>query len=136
MEYILGFTHTMFSLANAIWFGSYFVWGIGFYLLFKLYHLKFLKVLIWAEVTGGLSWFWINRPYFAPNLMAVTEYSTDTDIATLAILDMIFHLTPILVGTIGAIMGLMHIQNIWKEKQAANQELEPTRTTPDELGNN
>ena len=131
MEKVLTLAKGMASLEQAIWFGSIFVWGIGFYVLYQLYHLKFLKVLVWSEVTGLAFWFWINRFYFAPNFMIVTDNSPNGQVVFIAMLDMIIRLTPLILGTTGAVMGLHHVKKIWKEKQIANQALEPTSLDAD-----
>jgi len=109
---------------NMLWFGSLLIWLVVFYVLHHLFKLKFLKLLLISEVFGIVLWFWTNRYYFIgmPN---GDTYNVSSE-TTIAIVDMCLRLIPLLLGTIGAAMGLKYLQKLWKEKQIASQRVDPT----------
>ena len=114
-EKMLKITQGISSLEQAVWLASYFIWGIAFYILHKMFKLKFLKILIWSEIAGIGEWFWINRVYFFRNLLA-DENPSNEKVMTLVIIGLVAELLPLILGTTGAIMGLRYVQKLWKER--------------------
>ena len=100
---------------NLLWFGSLLIWLVVFYILHELFKLKFLKLLIISEVFAIVFWFWANRYYFI-GLPTDDSYNVSTEI-TIAIVDMCLRIIPLLLGTVGAGMGLNYLQKLWKEKK-------------------
>jgi hypothetical protein len=113
---IAEFARVIAGLENVMWLASCFIWGAGFIILYQLHKLKFIKLLIWAEVGGVINWFWNNRISFTGNSLVTTEYSTEAHILTIATVDMLIRLIPLILGTVGAILALRHLLKIHKEK--------------------
>lgn len=111
------------NFGNVIYLGSNFVWLVGFYILFQMFKLKFLKLLMTAECLAIVYWFWSNLYYFTG--VPEEQNSSLTRIVAIAVTETLLRVMPLLVGTTGAIMGVKFLQNKWKG-QDASQSSEPT----------
>ena len=104
------------SFMQLIVFGYHLVWLIIAYILYQLFRLKFLKIFIAECITSVIAWVWLNRQHFI-TLPEEAINNSHGVFTFFVILDFVIRSTPIILGTIAAVMGLRYLQNLWKEKK-------------------
>ena len=105
---------------SALWLGSIFIWAVGYYILFQMYRLRFLKILIVSELLWAVQWLWSHQVFYPMPSSDVD--ATLTRFAILSTLDFIIGFMPLAVATIGAIMAVRHLQRKWMEMKDSRQD--------------
>jgi len=100
------------SLMQIVFFAYNVIWLVVACTLYKIFRLKFLKILAAESILCLVAWFWHNRLYFFsfPN---GASYGLSV---CFSIIDFLIRNIPTLVGLIGAIMGLKYLQTIKKDR--------------------
>jgi hypothetical protein len=114
MQEIQKITQVISSMEQLAYLCSYLIWGTCFFLLFKYFHLKFIRFFIAAEIMGLVSWIWINRISIG-SFMIPTGQSSNQEIVVIALTDMFITVTPLILGLIGAINALIFLLNYTKK---------------------
>ena len=113
------------GLSETLYFMSYFIWFTAFCLAYQMFHLRFLKWLMWGEILGLVTWFYASRYRFIgyPEITSEEAYHAHH---IRMLFDQCIDLIPMIVTTIGAIMGVFYLQDRFKhwKRSHANKRLE------------
>ena len=101
-------------LDDALSFGVLFVWLVGWYILYRMYRLNFLRLIIAGDLLFIALWFFDNRHRFIGHPESLTSMEAETVLfavgTTLSLAGTIF-------TTMGACIGVRCLQKVWAEKE-------------------
>ncbi|MDD4872181.1 MAG: hypothetical protein PHR77_16620 [Kiritimatiellae bacterium] len=108
-------------LDSALNFGSLFVWLAGWYILYQMTRLGFLKFLIAGYVIYVIDWFIRKRHYF------IGHFANKNVELAISYTDVVINISADILVLIGICMGVSYLQRKWKDKENANKGMNGTR---------
>ncbi|GEM_PF-5121647 len=108
-------------LNNALMLASGIIWLLGFYVLYQITSLKFVKVLMAAELFSILQWFWLNGFFPVMQTPDSVHDNPATELFMLAI-HVLMNLVPTLLFVIGGALGLKHLRERWNPERRDPEE--------------
>ncbi len=112
-------------LGSALMLGSCLIWLTGFYILFQMFRLRFLKVLMLAEVLSIVQWAWSQRFLMFGGGFRLPGSSNIAVSLAYSWMDFLIRSAPTVAYLVGGILALRYLQRRWKE-QIANKRIDDT----------
>ena len=95
------------------------IWLTGFYILYQMYRLKFLKWLVWAQVFYLFEWIYTYRHNWFPEAM-FSNWSLSMIVFS-HFFNRLIYFVPEVLDVVGAIMGVMWLQDRFREFNAKKE---------------
>lgn len=103
------------QLDNAITFGLLFIWLIGWYILYQMHRLSFLKLLMAGDVLFILLWFLRNRHLLIGHPEEPISMVSET---LMFVLGGTLRIGGTIFTAMGVCMGVRYLQRTWAAKVA------------------
>jgi hypothetical protein len=103
---------SLYRVDYAVSFGGIFVYLVGWYILYQMYRLWFLKLLIAGDLLYTLQFIFVNRHHFFGYPEEPPSFETMT---LLMAVETLLSLASILLQTAGACFGVRYLQRKWAD---------------------